>query len=178
MGRLICAFVAKDSLCLCCSHLIKSFNALRTLIESAYWKTNFLISQPKHMLWVLKRTVSFWRFFKVSKTYVKTDGYENIYNFTLKIFVDLILCSLYGGLFVIFFVVIWWGHFFQRMCAINFLLFLTWFCSSYIYWQIATDYLNQKSDHIHVVNLYRSFHTEERVIESGEVILRQRWIFV
>ena len=30
----------------------------RTLVKSAYQKTNFLISQPKHMLWVLKRTVS------------------------------------------------------------------------------------------------------------------------
>ena len=30
----------------------------RTLVKSVYRKTNFLISQPKHMLWVLKRTVS------------------------------------------------------------------------------------------------------------------------
>ena len=34
---------------------------------SMFRKTNFLISQPKHMLWVLKRTVSMRR-------YVKTDG--------------------------------------------------------------------------------------------------------
>ena len=46
---------------------------IRTLVKSAYQKNNFLISQPKHMLWVLK-------------TYVKTDGHENIYNFTLKMF--------------------------------------------------------------------------------------------
>ena len=32
-------------------------------IKSAYKKNNFLISQPKHMLWVLKRTVSMRRFF-------------------------------------------------------------------------------------------------------------------
>ena len=31
--------------------------------KSAYWKIIFLISQPKHMFWVLKRTVSMRRFF-------------------------------------------------------------------------------------------------------------------
>ena len=35
----------------------------RPLVKSAYQKNNFLISQPKHMLWVLKRTVSMRRFF-------------------------------------------------------------------------------------------------------------------
>ena len=35
---------------------------------------NILISQPKHMLWVLKRTVSMRRFFLAHKTNVKTDG--------------------------------------------------------------------------------------------------------
>ena len=40
------------------------------------------------MLWVLKRTVSRGRFFLASNTlYVKIDGLENIYNFTLKNFV-------------------------------------------------------------------------------------------
>ena len=34
----------------------------------------FLISQPKHMFWVLKRTVSMRRFFWAPKTYVKIDG--------------------------------------------------------------------------------------------------------
>ena len=37
--------------------------AFRTLVKSVYQKTNFLISQHKHMLWVLKRTVSMRRFF-------------------------------------------------------------------------------------------------------------------
>ena len=46
----------------------------RTLGTSAYQKTNFLISQLKHMLWVLKRTVSMRQFFWAPKTYVKTDG--------------------------------------------------------------------------------------------------------
>ena len=31
--------------------------------KSVYWKIIFLISQPKHMLWVLKRTISIRRFF-------------------------------------------------------------------------------------------------------------------
>ena len=31
--------------------------------KSVYWKTIFFISHPKHMLWVLKRTVSMRRFF-------------------------------------------------------------------------------------------------------------------
>ena len=41
------------------------------------------------MLWVLKRTVSLRRFFWAPKTYVKTDGQENIYNFTLNILLIL-----------------------------------------------------------------------------------------
>ena len=48
------------------------------LVKSAYQKINFLISQSKHMLWVLKRTVLMRRFFWVPKTYVQTDGLENI----------------------------------------------------------------------------------------------------
>ena len=35
----------------------------RPLVKSGYQKINFLISQPKHMLWVLKRTVSMQQFF-------------------------------------------------------------------------------------------------------------------
>ena len=35
----------------------------RPLVKSAYQKIIFLLSQPKHMLWVLKRTVSVRRFF-------------------------------------------------------------------------------------------------------------------
>ena len=46
------------------------------------------------MLWVLKRTVSMKRLFWAPKTYVKIDRQENIYNFTLKIFVYLNLCWL------------------------------------------------------------------------------------
>ena len=47
-------------------------------LKSVYQKNNFLISQPKHMLWVLKRTVSMRRFFWAPTTYVETDGKENI----------------------------------------------------------------------------------------------------
>ena len=51
--------------------------------KKTWSKINFLISQPKHMLWVLKRTVSMRQFFWATKTNVKTDGLENIYNFKL-----------------------------------------------------------------------------------------------
>ena len=36
---------------------------IKTIVKSAQLKINFLISQPKHMLWVLKRNVSMRRFF-------------------------------------------------------------------------------------------------------------------
>ena len=45
-----------------------------SLIKSALQKNNFLISQPKHMLWVLKRTVSMRRFCWAPKTYAKKYG--------------------------------------------------------------------------------------------------------
>ena len=54
------------------------------------------------MLWVLKRTVSMRRFFWAHKTYVKTDGYENIDNFTLKQFVYLNRCLITLGKFMMF----------------------------------------------------------------------------
>ena len=65
----------------------------RPLVKNVYQKINFLISQPKHMLWVLKRTVSMRRFFGAPITYFQTDGLEIIYNFTLKNFVYLHLWS-------------------------------------------------------------------------------------
>ena len=34
------------------------FMLVTTLVKSALLKINILISQPKHMLWVLKRTIS------------------------------------------------------------------------------------------------------------------------
>ena len=64
---------------------------VRPLVKSAYQKNNLLISQPKHMLWVLKRTASMRRFFLAPKM-LKNYGYENIYNFTLELFVSLNLC--------------------------------------------------------------------------------------
>ena len=36
--------------------VLKLLTPYRTLVKSAYQKINFLISQSKHMLWVLKRT--------------------------------------------------------------------------------------------------------------------------
>ena len=38
--------------------------------KSAYWKTIFFITHPKHMLLVLKRTVSMRQFFGAPKTHV------------------------------------------------------------------------------------------------------------
>ena len=46
----------------------------RPLVKSVYQKINFLISQPKHILWVLKKTVSLRQFFLAPKTYAQTDG--------------------------------------------------------------------------------------------------------
>ena len=42
-------------------------------LDKSVIKINFLISEPKHMLWVLKRTVSMRQFFWAPKTYVKPD---------------------------------------------------------------------------------------------------------
>ena len=52
-------------------------------------KKNFLISQTKHILWVLKGTVSLRPFFLAPKTFAKIDGFKNIHNFMLKNFVYL-----------------------------------------------------------------------------------------
>ena len=49
--------------------------------QKIFW---FFISQPKHMLRVLKLTVSLRRFFWAPKKYVKPDGLENIYNYMFK----------------------------------------------------------------------------------------------
>ena len=46
----------------------------------------FLISQSKHMLWVLERIVSIRRFFWAPKTNDTIDRKENMHNFTLKNF--------------------------------------------------------------------------------------------
>ena len=45
-------------------YLLRGFwSTNRPLVKSVYQIINFLISQLKHMLWVLKRTVSLRRFF-------------------------------------------------------------------------------------------------------------------
>ena len=41
---------------------------------SVFQKINILISQSKHMLWALKRTVSMRHFFWAPKTYAKNYG--------------------------------------------------------------------------------------------------------
>ena len=74
------------------------FKNLQCLIideaKSGYQNIDFLISEPKHMLWVLKWTVSMRLFFWAPKTYVQAGGLEKIYNFTLKNFVYLKVCIL------------------------------------------------------------------------------------
>ena len=46
----------------------------RTLVKSVQQKNNFHISQPKHMLWELKRIVSMRWFLSAPKTYAKKYG--------------------------------------------------------------------------------------------------------
>ena len=55
-------------------HSFKYFAKPRPQDKSAYQKIIYLISQPKHMLWALKRTISMRLFFCAPKTYVLTDG--------------------------------------------------------------------------------------------------------
>ena len=53
---------------------------------------NFLISQPKHILWMVKRTVSMRWFFWAFKTYlyIAINAKENIDNFMPKNYVYLV----------------------------------------------------------------------------------------
>ena len=46
-----------------CQDNIVHLNMFRSFVKSAYQEIKNLVSQPKHMLWVLKRTVSVRRFF-------------------------------------------------------------------------------------------------------------------
>ena len=77
------------------------------LVKSAYQNNNFRISQPKHMLLVLKRTVLMRRIFCAPKTYAKIDGLEIIYTFNAKKNAYLNLCSFVLGLSI------------QRLTVIN-----------------------------------------------------------
>ena len=72
MEFLLKIFIFKPSFVLNVTKTI--LNVIRPLVKSAYQKYNFLISQPKHMLWVLKRTVSMRQFFRAPKTYAKKYG--------------------------------------------------------------------------------------------------------
>ena len=62
---------------------------IRALVMSAYKVINCLISQPKHMLWVLKRTVAMRRFFWAPNYRLNLMCKKNINNFTLNICVYL-----------------------------------------------------------------------------------------
>ena len=64
-----------------------------TLVKSAQQKNNFLFPQPKHMFWVLKRTVSMRRFFCEHKTYAKKLWVRKYLQFYAEKIVDLNLCG-------------------------------------------------------------------------------------
>ena len=61
MGRKVMRRKVKKKVMKMLKHLI--LVSLQPPDKSVYWKTIFFISHPKHMLWVLKRTVSMRRFF-------------------------------------------------------------------------------------------------------------------
>ena len=57
---------------------------IRALVMFTYQVINCFISQPKHILWVLKRTVAMRRFFKAPKFRLNLIIKKNVYNFKLK----------------------------------------------------------------------------------------------
>ena len=61
--------------------------------DRCVYENYFLISQPKHLLWILQKNVSMRGFFRAPKTHVKTDGQENNHTFTLTFFAYLALCK-------------------------------------------------------------------------------------
>ena len=61
---------------------------IRALVMSAYKVINCLISQPKHMLWVLKRTIAIKRFLAPNYR-LNLMCKKNINDFTLNICVYL-----------------------------------------------------------------------------------------
>ena len=58
---------------------------IRALVKSAYKVINCLISQPKHMMWVLKRTVAIRRFFSAPNYRINLMCKKKINDFTLNI---------------------------------------------------------------------------------------------
>ena len=66
----------------CNSKFLLNFN-FRPIVKSEDQKVSFLISQPKHMLWVLKRTSQGDGSFEHTK-HVKTNG-RKIFKILLKI---------------------------------------------------------------------------------------------
>ena len=55
--------IIHSCMCACTFKDLLNISYDRPLDKSANWKISFFISHPKHMLWVLKRTVSMRRFF-------------------------------------------------------------------------------------------------------------------
>ena len=67
----------------------------RPVVKNVYQNINFLISQPKHMLWVLKRRVSLSQLFGAPKTWVRKYLQFYAYNFCLsKPYMVLIQCQM------------------------------------------------------------------------------------
>ena len=52
------------------------YKLIRPPDKSAYWIINFLIAQPRHMFWILKRTVLMRRFFEHPKHMFKLTDKE------------------------------------------------------------------------------------------------------
>ena len=72
--------------------------SIRPLDTSAYWITFFIISHPKHMLRVIKRTVSIRRFFWAPKTHVLSEKVQKHLQFySLKYFLDTLILSTPSG---------------------------------------------------------------------------------
>ena len=80
----------------------KSSLALKESFKEWVPKINFLISQPKHMLWVLKRLTET-VLLRTQYIYIKTDGQETIYNFTPQNFVYLNLWFIIRQVMQVFF---------------------------------------------------------------------------
>ena len=68
------------TLILCTYKCLCNFlHSIRPPDKSAYWKPISFISHPKHMLWVLKRTISMRQFFGHPKRMHKIRKYLSIY---------------------------------------------------------------------------------------------------
>ena len=70
----VCVKLFPNRPCICVAFLIRILFNVFPIHQVRTKKNNFLIFQPKHMLWVLKRTVSMRRFFEHPKHMLKLMG--------------------------------------------------------------------------------------------------------